>query len=469
MVPIETEPEPDTLATDPQPAGGSTCGMDEVREQICGGVEKGGGCGTEGTQLTSYGAHSFVLGKASYTAHSASFAGFTHDDAATARYRQSLAKNDPHIQDPQNYCCYGKCTAIVVTDQAPQGVPPGMMATTRCLPAPTATSRPAKADASCPAGVVLDGAALPFVARGATGECCYQSFVAHALPPWPRPNRGRPMRIDGVSVLAATQPTAGWHDEANVGLVVDVPPPLCAALARAWLAEAQLEHASVAAFAKLSLQLLAVGAPPELIDAAHAAARDEIAHAKVAFSLASHFGGEAVGPSPVPAWAAAPSLELSTLLAETLEDGCVGETIAAREAAVAAAHATDATLARALFTIAEDETRHAELAFRVARFCVDALGAAGVAAVRALDATLAEELSRPAPSASTGGSHASTSCCGRELSAHGILCAHERAAIRREVLREVVRPCLQTLAATHGAARSDRHEAAASRPVTTEA
>ena len=47
------------------------------------------------------------------------------------------------------------------------------------------------------------------------------------------------------------------------------------AIAQHWTRAAQMEHASVAAFSRFSLQLLAVGAPPSLLEDAHRAALDE--------------------------------------------------------------------------------------------------------------------------------------------------------------------------------------------------
>ena len=77
-------------------------------------------------------------------------------------------------------------------------------------------------------------------------------------------------------------------------------------LAAAWLEIAQLEHASIAAFASLSLRLLAAGAPAELVTASHRAALDEVEHARIAFELASVYGGRRVGPGRFDAATRAP-------------------------------------------------------------------------------------------------------------------------------------------------------------------
>ncbi len=51
------------------------------------------------------------------------------------------------------------------------------------------------------------------------------------------------------------------------------------------------EHASVAAFARLAIDRMIHGAPAELVDAAHVAARDEIRHAQQCYGIASAFAG----------------------------------------------------------------------------------------------------------------------------------------------------------------------------------
>ena len=54
--------------------------------------------------------------------------------------------------------------------------------------------------------------------------------------------------------------------------VRDLPPRLRLQIADRWLEAALDEHASIAAFSRFSLHLMAVGAPPDLIAAAHEAA-----------------------------------------------------------------------------------------------------------------------------------------------------------------------------------------------------
>ncbi len=159
-----------------------------------------------------------------------------------------------------------------------------------------------------------------------------------------------------------------------------------AALAAHWEREAAFEHASVGAFARASLSLLAVGAPPELLAATHAAAADEVEHARLAYALASAYGGSGRGPGPLAVGGAVETPSIARLAVETFVDGCAGEATAALALREGAAASEDLEVRAILTRIAEDEERHAELAFRTVAW---ALGTGGDEVARGLDEALA--------------------------------------------------------------------------------
>jgi hypothetical protein len=137
-----------------------------------------------------------------------------------------------------------------------------------------------------------------------------------------------------------------------------------------WLAQARMEHASVAAFSTTSLRLLAHGAPPELVAGAHRAALEEIRHAQIAFALASAYAGTPLSPGGFDGASAMHGVTLAELAIETFVDGCVGETLGAMAAAHEAETESDPVLANLLRGIAEDEARHADLAWQIVSWCV---------------------------------------------------------------------------------------------------
>src|SRR6185436_5474545 len=92
-------------------------------------------------------------------------------------------------------------------------------------------------------------------------------------------------------------------------------------LARAWSEIGLMEHASVAAFARFTLQLLSVGAPAALVEQSQQALADELLHTRLCFSLASAYAGEALGPGRLPTEHALDLTALADIAALTLHEG----------------------------------------------------------------------------------------------------------------------------------------------------
>jgi hypothetical protein len=133
-----------------------------------------------------------------------------------------------------------------------------------------------------------------------------------------------------------------------------------------YLAEsAYLEAASIEAFEILARELAALGAPRGLVRAARAAARDEARHARSMDDLAR--GYRARSPRPRAA-SLRPLRSLEEVARENAVEGCVRETYGALLAHHQAAHAGDPAVRAAMRVIAREETRHAALAWRVARW-----------------------------------------------------------------------------------------------------
>jgi hypothetical protein len=161
-----------------------------------------------------------------------------------------------------------------------------------------------------------------------------------------------------------------------------------AALAEHWTTMGQMEHASIAAFARFSLQLLSLGAPPELVEACTQALADETTHAKLCFGLASAYAGRAIGPGPLDVSGSLQVTSLGDIVELVIAEGCFGETSAALEALEAAYSAADPVIVAAYSQIARDEQRHAELAFRFVRWALEREpGVVSVRIARALCST----------------------------------------------------------------------------------
>jgi hypothetical protein len=241
---------------------------------------------------------------------------------------------------------------------------------------------------------------------------------------------GRPFLVDGVERTAAAVASRDWRGPTRASLA-GLTPALAAELAAHWTRAGLMEHASIAAFARFALQLLALGAPPELIERAERALGDERRHAAACFGLASRYAGRAIGPGPLAIDGALAAADARDILRLTVREGCIGETVASIEAAEAAAHAVDPEVRATLEGIAADEARHADLAWRFVRWLLARDPSLGE--VLRVELAVAEREGRPD---ARDGDH---------LLAHGVLGEGLRAVIRRQALREVVVPCARGL------------------------
>ncbi|WP_437966274.1 ferritin-like domain-containing protein [Sorangium sp. So ce260] len=258
---------------------------------------------------------------------------------------------------------------------------------------------------------------------------------------------GRPLLVGGEPRVAplAKAPSAWSHTalrrferalaETDLG---ELAPAERRELARRWAERGQNEHASVASFGRFALGLMAVGAPPQLLEAAHRAALDEVRHARLALAIASAYAGEPVGVGPLPLHGALDdigSLEALTLAA--VVEGCVGETLSAIEAEVAAYAAQPPAVRMALQAIARDETRHAELAWAFVRWALATGGAGLRARVAAAFARALDQVASEPPGSA-----------GRDLPpSHGFLPDGELHRMRQQAITDVLRPAAAALVA----------------------
>jgi hypothetical protein len=209
-------------------------------------------------------------------------------------------------------------------------------------------------------------------------------------------------------------------------------------LAEAWLRDALEEHASIAAFARLTMQLLSLGAPPAMVLASQRAGIDEIQHARACFALAKRYGGASAGPAPLVVSDALGATTLADIARIAAEEGCVGETLGAALAAAQLERTTDATARCVVAKIARDEARHAELAWGFAAWAIR-VGGPAIAGVFAEAITRAAQATIDAPVRSYDGVDLD------RWHAHGRVTCAEAREIARRAVRDVVRPALALL------------------------
>jgi hypothetical protein len=249
---------------------------------------------------------------------------------------------------------------------------------------------------------------------------------------------GRPFLVEGMERVATPVARADWYSDADAGGVSrsSVDPRLRAELARNWAEQGLMEHASVAAFARFTLHLLSVGAPASLVQRAGDAMQDEIRHARACFELARDYSPNDVGPGPLHLDGALAESDLPSIVLGTVIEGCIGETVAALEAAEGLAHCQDVKVRAVLERITADESQHAELAWRFVEWALETGPRELESRVRgAFEAALAGPRS----------THRPPSGFERELLRHGVVSPELRRALRERVLDEVIAPCARAL------------------------
>ena len=238
------------------------------------------------------------------------------------------------------------------------------------------------------------------------GQCCY-SFCNG-------PCCGRPFLIEGAPRVAEV--VGGGSDDV---------------VANEWLQDALMEHASIAAFSRFVLQLIQLGAPADLVRDATTAATDEARHAELCFGLAKRFGAYR-RPAPFPLGGAFGAWALDDVLEEVVVEGCIGETIAALTAMRQLEVARDREVRAALAIIAEDEAKHAELAWRFVTWALES----GADAER-LNGLFSRYAKAPRMLA--------TAIDLDRLHAAGRLGAAERVDVAARAIAEVILPCAAQL------------------------
>jgi hypothetical protein len=163
-------------------------------------------------------------------------------------------------------------------------------------------------------------------------------------------------------------------------------------LGKRWAQDALAEHASIASFSRLSLQLLKYAAPPGILLGANSASVDEVRHAKAAFDLANTYKHAAAsrkasstvgdgaaaaavpvksyrpGPFPLDADSIQMDITLQELAAAAVIEGCIGETLAVFGLIESAAHCDVFGPRSTLAMLIRDECNHAVYAWRLVRW-----------------------------------------------------------------------------------------------------
>jgi hypothetical protein len=267
------------------------------------------------------------------------------------------------------------------------------------------------------------------------GQCCYDMLITSSAC-----YVGRAFLVEDGFLKSTVREGGAWSYGPSP-LVSSLDEKTRHALAEAWVKDGLFEHASVATFARFAIQLLSVGAPARLLHETLAAGRDEVRHAELCFALASAYAGHALEADCFPIGDELHvDRSLPEIVTETVVEGCIGETLAALQAAAQLELASDPAVVAALASTIEDESRHAELAWRVVAWAVRS----GGPEVRAAAARAFAGFRPPnPPSIDLDG------VCLASFAAHGRLTPEHARAVALDALDHVVRPCAAALLERH--------------------
>ena len=247
---------------------------------------------------------------------------------------------------------------------------------------------------------------------------------------------GRPLSDGrGQAHMAATVPGAGWCGPMDAARVLAEPMDGEAAAAH-WSHIGALEHASVASFSRHMLELLSLGTPADLIAGVQVALADEVAHARLAYGLASAYAGAPVGPGILDPTCVPQRSGWRQIFRGVVAEGCLGETLAAAEARWAASRVADPAVRAVLSRIADDEARHAALAWKTAVWMMSRRPWLADELVQMVDQAWPEAEAHEAPP--------------HPLAADGLVSAREMRGLMHAVKTQVVAACVASLTAGRG-------------------
>lgn len=255
--------------------------------------------------------------------------------------------------------------------------------------------------------------------------------------------KGRPYIVEGMVRTTACARREGWWDEDVVTQwesLESLPDAVREQIAAKWATDGCHEHASIASFSSFLMDLLALGAPADLIVKATQAVADEIDHAARCFTIASAYAQMPLGPDELDTSSSAQSRDIQQMLIAAIEEGCIGESCAAYEAQVAQVDAVHPYIRESLDVIAIDESDHALLAWA---FVDWVLGEHPELLSVARDAFEASAMATE-PAWLVG-----ESLMQSHLKRHGVLSEATTRDLRVHAYQHIVMPCAQVLFEKH--------------------
>jgi hypothetical protein len=236
--------------------------------------------------------------------------------------------------------------------------------------------------------------------------------------------------------------------------VAELSPDERARLAGTWTRRSAAEYLAVSTFAVLAIDLVAAGAPADVLSLCMRAGIDEVRHAELCLRMVEIYGERRIAPPPgmssLPDDPKRPKLHQA--LANTLLVSCVSETYATT-VLTATRDLTEDPVAHAVLTsIYSDEVMHARLGWSYLRYALERGGQGAIDAAAAMVPIalrgVANVVERERPIGEVTD----------KVRAHGLMTPAEERVIYSSCVREVLVPGFEALGIPCGTAIEDYGE-----------
>lgn len=165
---------------------------------------------------------------------------------------------------------------------------------------------------------------------------------------------------------------------------------------REWQRRTQAEYGSAAVAQQVTLWLIQVGAPPDLIRDGLQVVRDELAHSELSAEVAGAAADRVVRPviDPAVLTLPAPNGPLLAVASAVVRYFCIGETVAVPLFRMLRSKATVPAARRVLDTVLGDEARHRQFGWDSLDWLLSAHGGAVAPAIAGALPGLVEQVQR---------------------------------------------------------------------------
>jgi hypothetical protein len=226
-------------------------------------------------------------------------------------------------------------------------------------------------------------------------------------------------------------------------------------LAETWTRRSAAEYLAVSTFAVLAIDLVAAGAPADVLSLCMRAGIDEVRHAELCLRMIEIYGGKRVMPPPgmssLPDDPERPKLHQA--LANTMLVSCVSETYATTVLTATRDLTKDPVAHAVLTSIYSDEVMHARLGWSYLRYGIERGGQGAIDAAAAMVPIalrgVANVVERERPVGEVT----------ELVRGHGLMTPAEERVIYSSCVREVLVPGFEALGIPCGSAVDDYGEA----------